>query len=321
MKIIALDIGSSFTKSAIMDTASGALLSKTRMPTPARLDTDDPTRFEVDADLIYDTVTQLIDAQLAQTREIGGIFFSIQMHGYILSRGLEAVTPYVSWQDAYADKPRPEGSHLARLQQLLGPDAVASMGTRYKSGIAACSLYARQQQHPIALEGLRFHTLGGYLIYRMSGGKAHACHLTSAAATGFADAPRGVWNARTIRLTGCDALTFPAIVPADRPLGSYRGVPLYCDIGDHQASVYGAGDDLASAAIITIGTAGIVCAVAPGFVHADMEVRPFFDEHCLMTITRQPGGRVVDVIIDLIQDAVCTVTDAPCQRQEIWRRL
>ena len=55
MKIIALDIGSSFTKSAIMDTASGALLSKTRMPTPARLDTDDPTRFEVDADLIYDT--------------------------------------------------------------------------------------------------------------------------------------------------------------------------------------------------------------------------------------------------------------------------
>ena len=46
MKIIALDIGSSFLKSAVLDTESNTLVNKTRTPTPARLANKDASCFE-----------------------------------------------------------------------------------------------------------------------------------------------------------------------------------------------------------------------------------------------------------------------------------
>ena len=45
MKIIALDIGSSFLKSAVLDTEANTLVHKTRTPTPARLANEDAAVF------------------------------------------------------------------------------------------------------------------------------------------------------------------------------------------------------------------------------------------------------------------------------------
>lgn len=324
MKIIALDIGSSFLKSAILDTKADTLTHKTRTPTPARLPGEDASCFEIDADLLYQGVIGLVDDQIQNEPEIGGIFFSTQMHGFVITRGTQAITPYLSWQDARAERPKPGGSDLQELEEKLGPETIRHMGTRYKAGIAACSMYAYLKDHPLDLTGAMFHTLGSYLIYRMNGGQCHACHLTSAASTGFADAPKGCWNRDTIDAVGASALQFPEIVSETEPLGSYKGIPLFADIGDHQASVYGSAktiDNILSSVVITLGTGGIVCAPAKGFVEADMEVRPFFEGNSLMTITRQPGGRAVDVIIDFYADLLSAVAGKPVDKQDIWQAM
>ena len=73
--------------------------------------------------------------------------------------------------------------------------------------------------------------------------------------------------------------------------------------------------------MITLGTGGIVCAPAKGFVEADMEVRPFFEGNSLMTITRQPGGRAVDVIIDFYADLLSAVAGKPVDKQDIWQAM
>ena len=300
MKIIALDIGSSFLKSAVLDTEANTLVHKTRTPTPARLANEDAACFELDADLLYQGVIGLVDDQIEKEPEVKGILFSTQMHGFVLTRGETAITPYVSWQDTRAERPKLGGSDLEKLQSLLGQEAISSMGTRYKAGIAACSLYSYLRDHTPDLSGAMFHTLGSYLIYRMSGGKRHACHLTSAASTGFADAPKGCWNQRTIDVVGAGALSFPEIVCETEPLGDYRGVPLFADIGDHQASVYGSVD---------------------GYVKAEMEVRPFFEGSSLMTITRQPGGRAMDVVIDFYADILEKITGQKVDKQDIWQAM
>lgn len=324
MKIIALDIGSSFLKSAVLDTESNTLVNKTRTPTPARLANKDASCFELDADLLYQGVLGLVDDQIEKEPAVKGILFSTQMHGFVITRGETAITPYVSWQDTRAERPGPDGSDLEKLQGLLGQEAIGSMGTRYKAGIAACSLYAYLQENTLDLSGAMFHTLGSYLIYRMSGGKRHACHLTSAASTGFADAPKGCWNQRTIDIVGAKALRFPEIVSETEPLGEYRGVSLFADIGDHQASVYGSVDkieNIATSVVITLGTGGILCAPAKGFVKAEMEVRPFFEGNSLMTITRQPGGRAMDVVIDFYADVVEKITGQRVEKQTIWQAM
>lgn len=324
MKIIALDIGSSFLKSAVLDTEANTLTNKTRTPTPARLKGETPSCFELDADLLYQGVTGLVDEQIDRTPEVKGILFSTQMHGFVLTRDGKELTPYVSWQDTRAERPKPGGSDLAELEKKLGHETILQMGTRFKAGIAACSLYSYLKDHPMDLAGAMFHTLGSYLIFRMNGGQRHACHLTSAASTGFADAPRGQWNARTIETVGASALRFPAIVTETEPLGDYRGVPLFADIGDHQASVYGSAEhvaDIATSVVITLGTGAIICAPAQGFVKADMEVRPFFEGNSLMTITRQPGGRAMDVVIDLYADVWQQITGKAPDKQEIWQAM
>ena len=324
MKIIALDIGSSFLKSAVLDTEANTLVHKTRTPTPARLANEDAACFELDADLLYQGVIGLVDDQIEKEPEVKGILFSTQMHGFVLTRGETAITPYVSWQDTRAERPKLGGSDLEKLQGLLGQEAISSMGTRYKAGIAACSLYSYLKDHTLDLSDAMFHTLGSYLIYRMSGGKRHACHLTSAASTGFANAPKRCWNQRTIDMVGAGALSFPEIVCETEPLGDYRGVPLFADIGDHQASVYGSVDqieNIATSVVITLGTGGILCAPVKGYVKADMEVRPFFEGSSLMTITRQPGGRAMDVVIDFYADILEKITGQKVDKKDIWKAM
>ncbi|MGI6004150.1 MAG: sedoheptulokinase [Christensenellales bacterium] len=322
MRIIALDIGSSFTKSAVMDTQTGEILEKKRVETAPRIDRGDIRLFEMRAEDLYASVTALIDGHLAHFPDIEGIFFSTQMHGFVLTRGMQAITPYVSWQDARADIETGGVIPIDALEEKLGPENIRLMGTRYKTGIAACSLYAYRMQHPdFDPSGALFHTLGSYLIYRLNGGTRHACHLTSAAGTGFADASRGIWNQEVRRITGCEDLIFPDIVPETEPLGRYRGVSLYADIGDHQATVYGTQNLDFDDVSITIGTACIICAVADGFVRADFEVRPYFDGRYLMTITRQPGGRVMDVVVDMLRDCARTLTGKELSEAEAWRML
>ncbi len=321
MKAIALDIGSSFIKSAVLDTQAGTLSHKTRAKTPERLPHDLSAYFEIDAEEIYQTVKALIDEQRQKEPGIEAILFSTQMHGFILTKGTAALTPYVSWQDARADLPRPGGSWADQLAARLGPETILQMGTRYKAGIAACSLFAYLKEQPVDLNGAMFHTLGSYLIYRLSGQTHHACHVTSAASTGFAHAAKGCWNGKVIEAVGAETLQFPTIVPETQMLGTYQGAGLYADIGDHQASVYGAGEDIYRSVVITIGTGTIVCAPAHGFAKADMEVRPFFEGNSLLTITRQPGGRAMDVVIDLFEQAVSAFTGQTPDRQRLWEVL
>ncbi len=321
MRYIAFDIGSSFTKLAILDTAANTAQTVSHRPTLPRLSAP-RGHFAIDAAALLADVQSMLDEALDSGQTFGGIFFSTQMHGCILTRDDAPITPYITWQDARADIPRADGvTDTVRLFEALGRETVFSMGTRFKAGLAACSLYSMLRDTPMDLSGARFETLGSYLISNLSDASRHACHLTDAASTGFAIAAEGVWNQKVIDAVGVSALAFPEIVSETTPLGCYRGIPLFAAIGDHQASVYGSGDGIEHAVSLTIGTAAILCAVAPGYVRAEMEVRPFFENQCLMTYTRQPGGRVLDLIVEHLRDSAKLLTGQEPDVGKVWEIL
>ena len=151
MRMIALDLGSTFTKAALL--TAGKVQAERQIPTPTAL-LKDPDRYEIDAEVYYRQVVSLIDAFM-DDMPIDGILFSTQMHGYILTdAAMKPITPYISWQDKLGAK------HLPAIREFLMDVDVYPSGVPLKGNLAVCSLLARRAEGEEIPEGAYFHTLG-----------------------------------------------------------------------------------------------------------------------------------------------------------------
>ena len=315
MKLIAIDMGSTYVKCAVLQSHNNIMLEKQVRPMPGKLPLSEKERFELSAEEIYLLVREMLDDCLERHSDVQAVFLDTQMHGYILTEpDGTCAENYISWQDTLAEPLLPE------LAERLGQTALQHMGTRFKAGLAVCSFYARHKEQPL-LHNKLLNTLGGYIFYRLSEGMGHICHESMAASLGLYDCAAHTWNEQTLQAIGGQNLILPQIIPHTQKAGTYRGIPLYGDIGDHQASVYGLDTAEAHSIILTLGTAGILCmpSVKPFF--EGMEGRPFFHERWLLTKTRQPGGRTLDLLIDFMCSCGEMVTGQKLSVQQLWQVL
>ncbi|WP_127588263.1 sedoheptulokinase [Paenibacillus koleovorans] len=330
MLFIGLDIGSSYFKSAVLDLQAARLLDVRKDKAPLKLPTAEEGRYEIDAEAMAALASAHIGKLLNRYRgAIAGIVLSTQMHGFVLTddSGMP-VTAYISWQDRRCLERLADGEEnsLEALEQLLGPHAPARSGLRLKPGLALGNLYSWLQQNREAAACRRaaeFHTLGSFLIRRLTG--AHATHLTNAAATGMVDVVDRVWNARTIDEASCGNLRFPALVGETEQAGVYRSrygnIPVYPDIGDHQASVLGCCGNGGNDIIVTLGTAGLLSRESASWSEGEdkYECRPYFEGGYLNTVSRLPGGRNFDVLIEFVQSVARDVWGRTPGKDRIWR--
>lgn len=283
MAFIALDLGSSFTKAAVL--ADGCVLAERQLPALAPL-AGGQGRFEIDAEQYFRQVRTLLD-ELLDAAPAEGVLLSTQMHGYVLTdEDNRPVTPFVSWQDKLG------GLHLPAISRVITAQDVLPSGVPLKGNLALCSLLARQAEGFSLPANVRFHTLGGYVIARLCG--AHVCHITNAAPTGLADVRRAGWNAALLEKAGLSGLRMPDVLPSLTPVGCYRGVPLYPDVGDQQACAYGAGLSPDTSLHVNIGTAGLLGALSAEFAVDGFESRPWLEPGLyLRTVSGLMGGRNV----------------------------
>ena len=286
MRMIALDLGSTFTKAALL--VDGTVQEERQMPTPAPA-CKDGERFEIDAEAYYQQVAALIDGFVAGT-SVDGLLLSTQMHGYVLTdAAMQPVTPYISWQDKLGAK------HLPSLRNFLTDADVYPSGVPLKGNLALCSLLARRAEGEEIPEGACFHTLGGYIIARLTG--RHVCHMTNAAPTGLADIRKGCWNDVLLKKTGLFMLRMPEIVDCIKPVGMYRGIAVYPDIGDQQVCAYGADLQLEHSLHVNVGTAGLLGALCKTFKVDRCESRPWLEKGCyLRTVSGLLGGRYIQAL-------------------------
>ena len=286
MRMIALDLGSTFTKAALL--TAGKVQAERQIPTPTAL-LKDPDRYEIDAEVYYRQVVSLIDAFM-DDMPIDGILFSTQMHGYILTdAAMKPITPYISWQDKLGAK------HLPAIREFLMDVDVYPSGVPLKGNLAVCSLLARRAEGEEIPEGAYFHTLGGYIIARLTG--RHACHITNAAPTGLADVQSGCWNEVLLKRTGLFMLRMPEIVDSIKPVGLYRGIKVYPDIGDQQVCAFGAGLEVEHSLHVNVGTAGLLGALCQEFKVDRCESRPWLEKGCyLRTVSGLLGGRYIQAL-------------------------
>lgn len=307
MKWIALDLGSTHTKCAAI--ADGVCAATLTAPTPGNRSTA-PGRYEVDMEAYFGQILSLLQA--VDMDGASGLLLSTQMHGYVLSdAAFRPLSPYVSWQDRLA------APLLPAFAAQLGPNATAPSGVPLKANLALSMLMARRQAGEALPAGALFHTLGGYVLGRLSG--AHVCHMTNAAPTGLADVRAGGWNAPLIQAAGLASLRFGRIETRLRPVGMYRNLPLYPDLGDQQVCAYGARLLPDTSLHISIGTAGLIGVVTEAWGEGPYENRPWLEAgRFLRTVSGLPGGRLLRRLHTRIQETVEAVTGTKADDARVW---
>lgn len=307
-RYLALDMGSTYTKCALL--GEDGVLALRQLPTPAPLSPENGERYEIDADAYVRQAESLLWEM--RDENTAGILISTQMHGFVLSDArAQPLTPYISWQDRVGE------SNLHRIVSNLGRDAARASGVPMKANLALCALLGRMQQGFHLPPGAYFHTLGGYLIARLTG--RHVCHMTNAAPTGMADVRMGEWNRALMRQAGLEQLVLPRLECGLSPVGRWHGMDVYPDLGDQQACAFGAHPEPENTLCLAVGTSGLMGYLTTQWGDGPYENRPWiWPGAYLRTITGLPGGRDLAAVKSFLSNLVWSITQEPPEEARIW---
>lgn len=219
--------------------------------------------YEVSISKIVDAVKDII-----LTTKPKKVFFSVQMHGYVLLKNGKAVTEYVSWRDERAKDVKPDFI----LSKEFGVDI--------KPNLPRLSVLTQKVDFD------EFCSLGSYLSYVLTGN--NVSHVTDLAPTGFYNVKQK-YSVKT-------NFNLPKIVYDLIPVGKYNDAIIFAPVGDQQASVFGITP--ADGYVLNLGTAGQICLITENFIDGEFECRPYFFGKWLLTVTRLPGGGIISKYTD-----------------------
>lgn len=310
MRYLALDLGSSWTKTALLE--DGNVLQERSVPTPMPKDTTG-LRFEIDAEAYFRQVQTALEYYLPQ--KPGALLLSTQMHGCVLTdAAFQPLTPYISWRDGMGQ------NRLEDICTLVGKDATAPSGVPLKGNLALCALLSRRMSGDALPVRARFCTLGGYVIGRLTG--EHVCHMTNAAPTGLVDVQNKRWNQPLLLRAGLDGWQYPRLIHDLSPVGEWRDVLVYADLGDQQVCAAGAGLKPEQTLHISLGTAGLIGMLTPQWESGPYENRPYvLPGVYLRTVSGLPGGRHMEGLATLLQEVTRSLTGCHVSRQAVWDLL
>lgn len=304
MRYAGLDLGATFVKAAVLDASVGTLREVRRRPFPPFL-AGRPTGYrEVDALQIVETSRVLLEETMRLAPDCVGCWVSSQMHGVVLSDAHgRPSSPFISWQDRRSLEPAGAASAFDAVQAQLTKEEVRSLGNELRPGVALVTLAAMQRAGVLA-GGLYPVPLADFVLANL-GAMLPATSPTQAAALGAYDVAAGRWHETVLRRLGLDSLQWPRVCDDFSPWGEIRiggrNVPCHPTVGDHQASLLGAGLQPGELSI-NIATGSQASMFDTTGAAGDFQLRPFFDGGFLRTITHLPAGRAINALISLLTE-------------------
>lgn len=330
MNFIAVDVGSTFIKAALYDLEFNKVVYTRKYYTPAKKKMSDSHYFEVDAMEIVDHIKDIIEKCSEITADIEGIIFSTQQHGCVLCHPDRSRDMYISWQDSRCLKINPETgkSYMDDLSELLPPEIMARTGVPIKPALAMCNLYTLFKEEKLSKTSeVKLYTLGSYIIEKLTGN--NVCHITNAAPMGFLNLKTLDWDKDILKRVGLDFLELPKVTSKIEKLGVYSDdnitIDVFPDLGDVQTSIYGSSAKSGDM-IVNIATAGQLIMIKDDYDLADYnptdyEIRPYYDDNYCYVVSRMPGGRNFDVLMDLFKSIGQQIFGISVERDDIYKTI
>jgi sugar (pentulose or hexulose) kinase len=304
MSFIGIDLGASFLKGAWLHPERGTVSDVHRVPFPGFMNGLPPGHREVSPEEILTAVRDLLGQLLAARDQIcEGLFFCGQMHGIVLVRDDgSAAGNFISWQDTRCLETAADGTTtwLEEARLRLGAGLIAELGNEYRAGLPVATLYTMSQTGRLTAGAIPL-ALADFVSRQLTGSPP-STDRTNASAHGLMHVAEERWHTGALSSLGLQSLPLPEILPAATVTGhatiSGQRIPVYATIGDQQAALLGTGlvEGELSLNIATGSQASVLARTPAG---GDWQLRPYFGDRWLRTITHIPAGRALNRLVAL----------------------
>ncbi|MFL6528161.1 MAG: gluconokinase [Chthoniobacterales bacterium] len=257
--VLALDIGSSSTRSAIFDEDAKRLRGSGAVQEYAVTYGADGAA-ELDARMLYRAVRKCVQQtnDRRATTRIAAVSASAFWHGLLgLDRERKPITPIYMWADS-----RSKLDALALRERLDERAAHARTGCMLRAPFWPAKLVWLRRTQPALFRRVKFWVSpADWVLEKLFGGDGTSASMASA--TGLLDLNRRQWDEELCQACGVMVDTLENI-SAVAAVGGRRQRPrlqVFTAIGDGAASNVGCGADRAGMFAINIGTSGAVRAI------------------------------------------------------------
>jgi sugar (pentulose or hexulose) kinase len=303
MKCLALDIGSSTIKGAVVDVERRALGHITARPFPPAIAGLPPRHFEVDPHAIEAAVREVLHSLLVVAPEARRLYVASQMGGVILlGAGGQPLSNYLSWRDQRTlEESAQSDSLLVRLRERLAGELYDTLGNELQPGSTPALLAWLSEAGTLPTNATPL-TVADYVIARLCGapGTMHVTHAVS-----MLDLRSCDWHHDALVTLGLANVPLPRLQRGLEPVGVFqvggRTVDVFGAFGDQQCALLGAGlerDELS----INISTGSQVSRRVDQLETGQFQTRAYFGGELLRTITHLPAGRSLSVLVDLLTE-------------------
>lgn len=302
MTFLALDVGSSSIKGAVLDLDRRSLLHLSRAPFPERISGLPPAYHEVSPAAILDAVQQVLLDLIRVAPEAEGLVLCGQMGGLILTNGHgEALSNYISWMDKRLLEPHPSGTgtYFDVLERRLGPECRQGLGNEVRPGLPLSFLFWLAERGDLPRDVVAA-SLPEFVVGSLSGSHP-AVHASCA--PGAIHLATLAWDQGAAERLGLGGIRWPSLASTLEPAGEIkagaRTLRSYPAFGDHPCALLGARLEEKELSI-NISTGSQASLLASKFELGPYQTRPFFEGKLLKTITHIPAGRALNVLVDLL---------------------
>ncbi len=306
MPFLGIDLGTSFIKGAVLDLASRQVKLVRRVPFPKPLASANSLHCEFDPAEIVSAVQGFLNDLAAHAPDCEGLVMCSQMHGLVLmNERNEPQSNCLSWRDQRAMMPHPSGlgTYFDLALQRIAPEQRRQLGNELDPGRPLCFLFWLAEQRKLE-PGMIPVSLPDFILSVLCD-SAPGVEATNASAYGALNLQTMDWHREVIEELGLANLCWPAMRWQGEVVGHMnlrgRRVPCYTPVGDYQCALVGAllGEEEIS---LNIATGSQVSRMTAPLNLGDYQTRPFFDSKFVNTLTYPPGGRALNVLVDLLSE-------------------
>ena len=303
MQYLGIDVGTSFIKGGVLNPSQLSIHELRRSPAPDPLANENQLLHEIRPDDFVVAVRHVIDQLLPTLAECRGIFLCGQMGGLVLTDASgDAVSNYISWLDRRMLMPHPRGgTYFDQFCADVGNEWPIRLGNEFRPGLPIPFLYWLKENSKLP-DGVIPVTLPDYVAAQLCGERP-VMEWTSA--TSLVDVTVRDWPKTLLNKLDLDEIGLPELVDFRHQVGEYHigdfKLPVYSAVGDHQCAL--AGTLLKRGELsINISTGSQVAMIANGTDVGNFQMRPYFDQCYLKTITNIPAGRALSALMKLLTE-------------------
>lgn len=300
---IAIDVGSTSVKGAVLDLEANEVTSVCSLPFPSPVGDCSPAQVEIEPQLVVDCVENLVQRLSQGMPGCGHLWVCGQMGGVVLSddRG-NALSRYISWRDQRSiDIPSSGKSWLQLLREAWPDDVWSSLGRELQPGSTSTLLYWLNEHAGLSPNVIPC-SIADYVIAKLTNSPP-SMHTTYA--IGLLDLHQVDWHREALSRIGLAKVNWPVLIHGLDAIGRFRmagrSYEVHGCFGDHQTALWGAGLEREELSI-NASTGSQVSYRTPTFEPGAYQSRLFFDGDWLNTVTHLPAGRALNALVQLLSE-------------------